>query len=151
MTLPANIRINVRTAFPSRVKGSGFVTVSKANGVFTIGADYTQLARSAGISPTQIMALFDTQAGTWSYVSALGLASSFLEELTIVTNNVIPQLSYSYATGGKAVVYVNGQAFFPLGATPAFTINGTTVTWSAANSGVTITPSDTVVVEYAHT
>ena len=37
MALPANIRVNVRAPFPVRVVGSGLITVTKANGIWTIG------------------------------------------------------------------------------------------------------------------
>ena len=37
MALPANIRVNVRVPFPALVTGSGLITVSKANGIWTIG------------------------------------------------------------------------------------------------------------------
>jgi hypothetical protein len=37
MALPANIRVNVRVPFPALVVGSGLITVTKNNGVWTIG------------------------------------------------------------------------------------------------------------------
>lgn len=73
MTLPANIRINVRAPFPSRVKGGAFIQVSKANGIFTISPNYEILAPSVGISGTQILALQDLVTGAWSYINALSL------------------------------------------------------------------------------
>jgi hypothetical protein len=37
MALPATIRVNVRAPFPALVTGSGLITVTKANGIWTIG------------------------------------------------------------------------------------------------------------------
>lgn len=44
MTLPVNIRALVKVGFPTQVYGSGFVVVTKANGIWTVSADYTKLA-----------------------------------------------------------------------------------------------------------
>jgi hypothetical protein len=37
MSLPANIRVNIGAPFPSTVKGSGPITISKQNGIWTVG------------------------------------------------------------------------------------------------------------------
>ncbi len=78
MTLPATIRVNVRVAFPTSVGGSAFITVSKANGAWTIAPDYRLLAQSPGVSATQIVALQDTATGAFSYTTALLLAAAAL-------------------------------------------------------------------------
>jgi hypothetical protein len=44
MTLPANIRLNVKASFPTQVQGSGYVVITKNNGIWTIANDYTILA-----------------------------------------------------------------------------------------------------------
>jgi hypothetical protein len=44
MTLPANIRTNMSAPFPATVKGGGAVTVSKANGIWTVQLNYGLLA-----------------------------------------------------------------------------------------------------------
>lgn len=75
MSLPAFIRVNVRTPFPSRVQGAAFIQISKANGIWTITPNYTILAPSVGLSGTQVIALYDTVSKTWSYTSALSLLS----------------------------------------------------------------------------
>lgn len=45
MTLPANIRVNTLLPFPSLVTGTGPVTVSKVNGIWKVGLNFTQLAQ----------------------------------------------------------------------------------------------------------
>lgn len=37
MTPPANIRVNATFSFPSLVQGSGPITITKANGIWTVG------------------------------------------------------------------------------------------------------------------
>ena len=76
MSLPANIRVNVRAPFPTRVQGAAFIQVTKANGIWTINPNYTSLAPSVGLAGTQIVALFDTVSKTWSYISALSLLAA---------------------------------------------------------------------------
>lgn len=39
MTLPANIRVNAAFPFPSLVQGSGPITITKVNGIWTVGFD----------------------------------------------------------------------------------------------------------------
>ena len=43
MTLPANIRVNVGAPFPAVVKGSAPFTIAKANGIWTIGLNFSLL------------------------------------------------------------------------------------------------------------
>jgi hypothetical protein len=70
MTLPANIRVNVRAPFPAQVAGAAFVTVNKSNGIWTISPDYRLLANNPSITSTQILALQDSVTGLWNYVNA---------------------------------------------------------------------------------
>lgn len=70
MTLPANIRVNVRVPFPALVQGAAFITVSKANGIWTITPNYQLLAGAPSITPTQLIAVFDTASRIWSTVPA---------------------------------------------------------------------------------
>lgn len=68
MTLPASIRVNVRVSFPALVQGSAFITVAKANGIWSISPNYQLLAQAPGITSTQILAVYDTATGVWNYV-----------------------------------------------------------------------------------
>jgi hypothetical protein len=47
MTLPANIRINTQVNFPSLVSSTGPVTVTKKNGVWTIGLSFGTVGTQA--------------------------------------------------------------------------------------------------------
>ena len=76
MTLPANIRINVRVPFPTYVQGVAFIGVNKANGIWSIVPDYRLLAPSIGVAPTQMVALQDSITGVWSYIPASSLSSA---------------------------------------------------------------------------
>jgi len=85
MTLPANIRVNVRAPFPTQVKGSAFVGVSKANGIWSIVPNYLSLAPDVIVTPTQVLALQDSITGAWSYITAAGLVSAALSTYRIIT------------------------------------------------------------------
>lgn len=50
MSLPANIRVNIAAPFPSLVKGSGPVTITKTNGIWTVSLNY------AAVGTTQVVA-----------------------------------------------------------------------------------------------
>ena len=75
MSLPPNIRINVRVPFPTYVQGVAFIGVNKANGIWSIVPDYRRLAPTIGIAPTQMVALQDSITGVWSTVPASTLIS----------------------------------------------------------------------------
>ena len=85
MTLPANIRINVRAPFPAIVAGAAFIQVSKANGVWTINPNYALLSPSISLTPTQIVALFDTATGIWTYATATQLIAAATGSYRTVT------------------------------------------------------------------
>ena len=85
MSLPANIRVNVRAPFPTQVASTSFITVSKANGIWTIAPNYLNLAENPGLTATQVFALQDTVTGLWSYMSAQLLIASALSNYRTVT------------------------------------------------------------------
>lgn len=67
MSLPAAFRVNVPVPFPPLVKGSGFISLVKVNGVWTIAADYTLLgAPIPVINPaSKAIALLDLSTGAF--------------------------------------------------------------------------------------
>ncbi|MBV8472591.1 MAG: hypothetical protein JO107_09460 [Hyphomicrobiales bacterium] len=73
MSLPANIRVNVRAPFPAQVAGAGFITVSKKNGVWTIAPNFAQINSLGGLKPTQIFVVYDTVTGLFTSVSVASL------------------------------------------------------------------------------
>jgi hypothetical protein len=85
MTLPVSIRVNVRAPFPTQVKGSGFIGVSKANGVWTITPSYLNIAPVVNVTPTQVLVLQDTVTGAFSQVGVAVLVSSALSPFRIIT------------------------------------------------------------------
>ena len=86
MTLPANIRVNVRAPFPTRVNGAAFIEVSKSNGIWTIKPDYRLLAQNPSLTPTQVVALQDTLTGVWSYTNANLFLFGALGKYRIITS-----------------------------------------------------------------
>jgi hypothetical protein len=86
LTLPASIRVNVRVPFPALVQGAAFITVAKANGIFTLTPNYELLNQSIGLDTSQILALFDTATGLWSWINALQLVTAALGSYRTVTS-----------------------------------------------------------------
>jgi hypothetical protein len=76
MTLPANVRVNVAAPFPAIVKGSGAISIAKANGIWTIGIGFSQLATQFPPSanyPTDYLLVWDSIAQTFFTVPLSGL------------------------------------------------------------------------------
>jgi hypothetical protein len=72
MTLPVNIRVNVKANFPTQVNVSGPLSLSKANGVWSFGMSFKGLAAPANfgaLSAYQLVAQ-DPVAGTFYAVTA---------------------------------------------------------------------------------
>ena len=124
MTLPANIRINVKAPFPANVSGAGFVTVSKNNGIWTIGVDYTKLSQlnvSADI-PAALVAVYDPatkqyntlttaqivggisgSANTWS------ATQTFAPPVDTTTQAIV--VNQTFPTSGSQSAQLNGSVF----------------------------------------
>jgi hypothetical protein len=76
MALPANIRVNVSAPFPALVKGSGVITLAKANGIWTIGLTYNQLGVQTPPVPnypTDYVLVYDSVAQTYFKMPLSGL------------------------------------------------------------------------------
>lgn len=128
MTLPANIRINVRAPFPTSVKGAAFIGVSKANGVWTIAPNYLTLAQSGFLKPTQVVALQDSVTGAFSQIGAAALVAAGLSTYRVIT-----------AAGAVSVLSTDIVLLFEKSPSGASTIN---LPASATRGGVPITAKD---------
>jgi hypothetical protein len=65
-SLPYNVRVNVNVPFPALVAGATGIKVTKANGIWTIAADYTAFVQSGFVSdPTNTFSL------VWNSVTGL--------------------------------------------------------------------------------
>lgn len=84
MTLPASIRVNVRVPFPALVQGAAFITVSKANGIWTIAPNYQLLTQASAAKSTQILAVYDTSTGVWNYITPTQIAAANLTNYRVV-------------------------------------------------------------------
>ncbi len=69
------------------------------------------------------------------------------EVVSITALNTLAALSVA-AVAGSAFLYINGKEEDTLGGSPATTFSGTSVTWSAANAGYSITTTDRAVAYY---
>lgn len=92
MTLPAVIRVNVSIPFPALAQGAAFITLVKANGIWTITPNYQLLAQATGVTATQIIAVYDTGTGVWNYVNALGFGGGGSSYRTVTTTGLVTVL-----------------------------------------------------------
>jgi hypothetical protein len=79
MTLPANIRINTSVPFPALVFGTGPITVTKTNGIWTLG--YSILAFGTQIPPsinypTDYLLGYDSTSNAYFKISISSLISA---------------------------------------------------------------------------
>lgn len=74
--------------------------------------------------------------------------STAIDALTITVANTFPALSHTYNNSGLFQLIVNGQVFVPAGASPAFSVSGTTITWLSTVFGVN--PGDNVFAMYSY-
>lgn len=71
MTLPPNIRVNVGVPFPALVLGAGPVSLTKANGVWTVGLDFRQLGDGVP-GETTVFVFQDTVTGAFFKTTVIG-------------------------------------------------------------------------------
>ncbi len=87
MTLPANIRVNVSAPFPAVVRASAPVTISRQNGIWTVGFSIANLVQfPPGGDPTQAYLLvYNAVNNVFQKISISGLTSTN-PPATIVTH-----------------------------------------------------------------
>ncbi len=87
MTLPANVRVNVGAPFPSLVKQSGPITITKSLGIWTVGFQIINFGDlPPGTDPTQVYVLvFNNLNKVFQRESLSALLSTNSPE-TIVTS-----------------------------------------------------------------
>jgi hypothetical protein len=85
-----------------------------------------------------------------AYAKITGAPTVLTENLTKITvtagQTSIP-LGATPASASKVLLYVNNAVYYPLGTTPAFTVSGSTLTWSNANA-FTLAATDDVVAHF---
>lgn len=81
MTLPASIRVNTRVPFPTLIYGSAPITMSKINGMWTIGLAVDPLGAQVPASPsfpTDFFLMWDSVAKTYFKVSITSLIATIV-------------------------------------------------------------------------
>jgi hypothetical protein len=78
MTFPANIRINTSAPFPATVRGSGAISISKQNGIWTVGLGFAGLVQlPAVIDPSNTYTLvWNALTGVFTLVPISAVFSS---------------------------------------------------------------------------
>jgi hypothetical protein len=75
MTVPANVRHNIGAPFPALVRGLAFITVAKANGIWTIQPNYPALQQSQQIvdPTTSEVVIYNTITQQYTTISLASL------------------------------------------------------------------------------
>lgn len=75
-------------------------------------------------------------------------ATMILEKLTVIATNSLSTLGNIPSSPNKTILSVNGKEEFTLGAGPAFSLAGATITWNAGNAGYSLETTDVVYAKY---
>lgn len=92
MTLPANIRINTAVPFPALVQSNGPITISKNNGIWTIGFTITTFGSQVplvGNYPTDFLLAWDDVNKTFFKVSITNLIASIATTIPTPTQRYV--------------------------------------------------------------
>jgi hypothetical protein len=88
MTLPANIRVNASAPFPARVQGQAYIGISKNNGIWTIGPDYSLVEPLQGVPDATIeeVIVYNSVTGVYNTVPLAVLIAATTGIYRIVTD-----------------------------------------------------------------
>ncbi len=160
-TLPANIRINIAAPFPALVKGSAPVTISKSNGIWTIGLSTALLGQQnppLPNYPTDFLLVYDSIAKTQFFVSLSQLLTPSQRSITaagnlpIVTNDqqlninavtdLAPVVPLASSRAGIALTFKNlpGSHAQTITATAPDTFDGAAALALAGGGTLTLVP-----------
>lgn len=134
MTLPASIRVNIGAPFPSLVKGSGLVAISKANGIWTVALNFAAVQKSPVVpDPANTYVLvWNALTGVYTLVPMSNVSQ---QKITRILTGVAPFNSPYAAQPSDDVLIVKQGAANP------FAI---TVDWSQRTTPLKIVSGDTV-------
>jgi hypothetical protein len=144
MASPQNIRAYSPIPFPALVRGFGPITVTKANGIWTIGfdiADLTAHVPSFSDLPVEYVVVYDSIHNTFFKISlaSLGLGGASTQRVALASPIVV--------VGSDQIINFNINAGAPVCTLPASaTRNGAPLTFKdagghAAAHNLTITPA----------
>jgi len=76
----------------------------------------------------------------------------YTERLTVTAPNTVTDLTETPDVVANIILFVNGIAVDSLGGgSAAFTVAGSTITWSAVNAGYALATTDVVLAQYTYT
>jgi hypothetical protein len=148
MTLPANIRVNVRVPFPALVQGGAFVTVAKANGIWSITPNYNLLAPAPAVTPTQLIAVQDANTGVWNTVTATELQGGGAGGALLAANNLSDVASKTASFNNLSPMTTPGDIIYggasgagtrlPAGTSSQVLFGGATPSWGSPPASGTV-------------
>lgn len=80
------IRTKINAPFPARVLGDVFITITKANGTYTISPDYSPLFEPPSFDPSaEYVAVQNIATGEWNRLSIATLVNNTQATVRVVT------------------------------------------------------------------
>jgi hypothetical protein len=143
MTQVANVRVNTSAPFPATVKGGGPVTISKQNGIWTVGFTIANLAAMpTGVNPATIdLLVWNTNTNVFQYVTMANLLAATGTPTNVTSAESpytpLPSDTYLYVdtTGGPVVIDLDFAANRNGSALSIKDVKG-----NAATNSITVTP-----------
>lgn len=145
MGLPANVRVNAQLPFPSLVKGTGPITIGKANGIWTVGFSISVFGNQTppiANYPTDYLFGYDAAANTFFKISLAALLARSQRSVT-ATPIVVGATD--------AILNCNIAAAAACALPPAASRNGVPLTFKdlgqAGANNITITPNGAETID----
>lgn len=155
MVMPANIRVSAQFPFPAAVSGAAPITVTKLNGVWTIGFTIVGFAPQVppvGNYPTDFLLVYDSVAKTYfqmsltSIVAALTPPSATRLQRSVTATPIVVQ-------GNDSIINCNINVAAACALPAAATRNGAPLTFKdlgqAGAHNITITPNGVETIDGA--
>ena len=104
MNAPANIRVNAYVPFPSLVTGTGPVTITKVNGIWTVGFSFSGIGQQVpqpSAYATDLLLGYDIIAKSYFTISLATLAAAG------VAVPVFDTLAGTYNVTGETILLIN--------------------------------------------
>lgn len=136
--------VNLLTVNARQPPSAGHRNLAGAQ-VFALSDDLQQVSGATNSVAGQIDGITNQIAAINAQLTLL--QPTYIEELTVISVNVLSVLTKTY-TGGPIKLVINGRVFYAVGVHPAFSVSGQTITWLLGTFNINL--NDVVIAEYEY-